>query len=94
MKLSVHVLLYPHIEKGVLDWNLNACDALTFLLDNIFIRFGTKLYIHVVGISIGTNCTPLVANLFLFCYERDFMMSFSDDKQAALTLHPDVWTIF
>ena len=30
----------------------------------------------------GTNCTPLVANLFLFCYERDFMISLSDDKQA------------
>ena len=32
----------------------------------------------------GTNCAPLVANLFLFCYERDFMMSLSDDKQAAV----------
>ena len=30
----------------------------------------------------GTNCTPLVGVLFLFCYERDFMMSLSDDKQA------------
>ena len=30
----------------------------------------------------GTNCAPLIANLFLFCYERDFMMSLSDDKQA------------
>ena len=30
----------------------------------------------------GTNCAPLVADVFLFCYERDFMMSFSDDKQA------------
>ena len=30
----------------------------------------------------GTNCAPLVANLFLFCYARDFMMSLSDDKQA------------
>ena len=30
----------------------------------------------------GTNCAPLVADLFLFCYERDHMMSFSDDKQA------------
>ena len=30
----------------------------------------------------GTNCAPLVADLFLFCYERDFMMSVSDDKQA------------
>ena len=30
----------------------------------------------------GTICAPPVANLFLFCYERDFMMSLSDDKQA------------
>ena len=30
----------------------------------------------------GTNCAPLNADLFLFCYERDFMMSLSDDKQA------------
>ena len=60
----------------------NVCDALTFFLDNNFIRFGTKLYRHVVGIPMGTNCAPLVAYLFLFCYERDFMMPFSDDKQA------------
>ena len=30
----------------------------------------------------GTNCDPLFADLFLFCYKRDFMMSLSDDKQA------------
>ena len=29
-----------------------------------------------------TNCAPLVADLFLFCYEMDFVMSLSDDKQA------------
>ena len=32
----------------------NVCDALTFLLDNIFIRFGTKLYRQVVGIPMGS----------------------------------------
>ena len=30
----------------------------------------------------GTNCAPLVADLFLFCYERDFMKKFSSDNQA------------
>ena len=30
----------------------------------------------------GTNCAPLVADLFLFYYERGFMMSLSYDKQA------------
>ena len=29
-----------------------------------------------------TNCASLVADLFLFCYERNFMMSLSDDKQT------------
>ena len=60
----------------------NVCDALTFLLDHIFIRFDIKLYRQVVGIPMGTNCAPLIADLFLFCYERDFMMSLSDDKQG------------
>ena len=30
----------------------------------------------------GTNCAPLVADLFLFCYERDFMLSLPDNNQA------------
>ena len=52
------------------------------MLDNIFIWFGTKLYRKVVGIHMATNCSPLVADLLLFCYERDFMMSLSDNKQT------------
>ena len=31
-----------------------------------------------------TNCAPLEADLFLFCYERDFMTSLSDDNQAVI----------
>ena len=57
------------------------CEALTFLLDNIYIRFGSKLYRQIVGIPMGTNCAPLEADLFLFCYERDFMLSLSEDNQ-------------
>ena len=58
------------------------CDALHFLFDNIFIRFGSKLYRQIVGIPMGTNCAPLVADLFLFYYERDFMLPLSDNNQA------------
>ena len=59
------------------------CEALKFLLDNIYIRFGSeKLYRQIAGILMGTNCAPLVADLFSFCYERDFMTSLSDVKQA------------
>ena len=60
----------------------NVCDALSYLLDNIYIRFGTKFYRQIVGIPMGTNCAPLVADLFLYCYERDFMDSLNHDNQA------------
>ena len=61
------------------------CEALIYLLGNIYIRFGTKQYRQIVGIPTGTNCNPLVADLFLFCYERDFMTYLSDVKQAEIT---------
>ena len=86
--LTMHVMTEMHFllqknPKKYHAWSCqNVCDALTFLLDNIFIRFGTNLYRQVVGIPMGTNCAPLVADLFLFCYERDLMMSLSGDKQA------------
>ena len=51
-------------------------------MDNIYIRFGTKLYRQIVGIPMGTDCATLVADLFLFCYERDFMKYLSSDNQA------------
>ena len=58
------------------------CDAPHYLLDYIFIRFGSKFYRQIVGISMGTICAPLAADLFLFCYERDFMLSLSDNHQT------------
>ena len=56
-------------------------DALIYLLDNIYIRFGSKLYRQNVGIPMGQNCAPLVADMFLFCYERDFMKSLAKEKK-------------
>ena len=41
----------------------NVCVALSFLLDNICVTFGTKFYRQIVGIPMGTNCAPLVADL-------------------------------
>ena len=53
------------------------------MLDNIVFDLAFKLCSQIVGITMGTYCAPLVANLFLFCYERDFMKSLSDDKHFA-----------
>ena len=67
--------------KKIKWWSCQkVCDALHYLLDNIFIRFGSKLYRQIEGIPTGTNCSPLVADLF--CYERGFMLSLSGNNQA------------
>ena len=44
----------------------------------------------------GTDCVPLVANLFLSCYDRHFMMSLSDDKQADIIIRclDDILSIY
>ena len=60
----------------------NICHALSHLLDNTYIKFGTKLYRKVVGFPVGTNCAPSVAYMILFCYERDSMISLSDENEA------------
>ena len=60
------------------------CESLRYLFDNIYIRFGTKLYRQIVCFPMGTNCAPLVADLFSFCYENDFVTSLSDVKQAEI----------
>ena len=56
------------------------CGTLHYLLGNIFIRFGLKLYRQSVCVQMGTNCAPLVADLFWLCYERDITLSLSDKK--------------
>ena len=49
----------------------NVCDALSYLLNNIYIRFGSKLYRQIVGIPMGTNCAPLVADLFFYTATKE-----------------------
>ena len=56
--------------------------SLQYILDNIFIRFGYKLYRQIVGTPMDTYWTPPVADLFLCCYERDVMLCRSDKNQA------------
>ena len=73
-------------SDAVRNYNLwscqKVCEALTFLLDNIYIRLGSKLYRQIEGIPMDTNCARSVADLFLFCYERDFMLSLSEDNKS------------
>ena len=48
---------------------------LEFLVGNIFVVFAGKVFQQTVGIPMGTNCVPLLADIFLYSYEADFIQS-------------------
>ena len=43
------------------------------LVDNIYVRFRGQLFRQMVDIPMGTNCAPLLADLFLYSYENEFL---------------------
>ena len=56
------------------------CELLDFLIDNIYVKFGETTYRQVVGIPMGTNCAPLLADLFL--YASEFLTTLTKAKRA------------
>ena len=44
-----------------------------FLIDSIYIKIGSHLFRQYTGIPMGTNCAPLLASLFLYSHEVEFL---------------------
>ena len=57
---------------------------LDFLIDNIFVEFGGLAFQQTIGIPMGTNCAPLLADLFLYSYEAEFIQGLMQKKQKKL----------
>ena len=53
-------------------------------MENINVQFDGMIYQLIVGIPMGTNCAPLIADLFLYCYESDFMSNLQKSKRFDL----------
>ena len=53
----------------------------SFLVENTYVQFEGMVYQQIVGITMGTNCAPLIADLFLYCFERDFMSNLHKSKK-------------
>lgn len=64
--------------------------ALRFLLDHVYISWNAGIYRQRIGIPMGTNCAPSLANLYLFYYERRFMLTAINSHRYA----PTVKTLF
>jgi hypothetical protein len=48
--------------------------ATIFFLDNIFVHFGSNVFRPIAGIPIGTNCAPLIVDLFCYSYASQFII--------------------
>ena len=53
-------------------------------MENIYVQFDGMVYQQIVGIPMGTNCAPLIADLFLYWNERDFMSNLQKSKRFDL----------
>ena len=60
-------------------------NMLEFCIDNIFAMFGGRAFQQSVGIPMGTNCAHLLADLFLYSYEADFIQGLLNKNKKKLT---------
>ena len=64
--------------QALLEW-------INYVVDNSYVYFQGKIYRQVVGIPMGTNCAPYLANIFLHVYEYDYishLINIGDIKTA------------
>jgi hypothetical protein len=53
---------------------------LGFLIDNIFVLFGVRVFQQRISIPMGTNCAPLLTDVLQHNYEADFLQGFLKNK--------------
>jgi hypothetical protein len=59
-------------------------NMLELLIDNIFVIFGGRVFQQTVVIPMGTICAPLLADLFLYLYEADFIQGLLKKNEKKL----------
>ena len=53
---------------------------LVFMIDSIHVMFGGLVLQQTVGIPMGSNCAPLLADLLFYSYEADFIQELVKKK--------------
>ena len=57
----------------------NICKIIEFLIDNIFFgQFVECLFHQMIEIPMGTNCASLLADLFLYSFENEFLYKYRE----------------
>ena len=73
-----------HTDSKKKFTEIEVVNMLEFLIDNIYVEFGGHIFQQTIGIPMGTNCAPLLADLFLFFYEAKFLQGLLQRKEKRL----------
>ena len=67
----------PHtrLEKSYCLTLETLCKWIELLIDNIYVFYGGQVFKQIIGIPMGTDCAPVLANLFLLYYERIYIFN-------------------
>ena len=58
-----------HSEVHTKHFKVDVSKMLEFLIDNIYVEYSGHFFSQTVVIQMGTNCSPLLADLILYEYE-------------------------
>ena len=75
IKNTMAYFVKEHSDAPQKYTEVEVINMLNFLLDNIYVSFGGCVFQQTTGIPMGTNCAPLLADLFLYYYEADFIQN-------------------
>jgi hypothetical protein len=75
-----------HSDSQYKYFKANIKGMLGFLVDNIYVVFGDQVLQQSVGIPIGTNCAPLLADLLSYSYETEFVQKLLQDNNKKLAV--------
>ena len=64
----------------------NKYNVLEFPVDNIFVVFAVKVFDQAGGIPMGTNCSPILADIFLYSYEAKSIVFALNGKETVSIL--------
>jgi hypothetical protein len=75
----LNITLIPRTSTS--RFKLEICWNSSILIDNTYGGVGGQVFEQSVGISMGTNCAPLLADLFLYSYEAGFIQKLPHEKK-------------
>ena len=56
--------------------------AIGYIIDNSYISFKDQVFRQCIGIPMGTNCAPFLANIYLHVFEYNYLQNLVNNNQV------------